>query len=227
MKTILISGGSDGLGKATALALSKKYTVIILSNDPQKTASAAQEIGCDFVVADVTDHVQLANAVKEVIAKHGKIDCLINNAGIWIEGLLESNDPEKVRKVIEVNTLGTIFLSQLIVPGMKSQKSGRIINVISGAGLSAKSERSVYFASKWAVTGFTKCLALELAPFNITVNGIYPGVIKTNLFAKAGVDKDLSKGLEVADVVRAIEFLVESPESVAIGGLEIKNILNQ
>jgi len=223
MKTILISGGSDGLGKAVALKLSKKYNVVILANDPDKIEQAAKEIGCDFKVADVTDYSSINNAVSEVIKKYKAIDYLINSAGLWIEGLLETNEPEKIRKVMDVNATGTIFLTHAVLPYMKKEKSGRIINIISQAGLEAKTERSVYMSSKWAITGFTKALAVELAGSGITVTGFYPGRMKTKLFAKAGIEKDMTNFLELVDVVRAVEFIVETPDELTIPEFGIKS----
>lgn len=221
-RIILISGGSDGLGKVAAEKLSKKYKVVILARDIQKAIRAAKQIGCDFVIADVTDYGQLNAAVSSVIKKYGRIDYLINNAGVWIEGPLETNDPEQIKRVFDVNTTGTVFLTRAVLPYMKKAKRGRIINVISQAGLAAKSDRSVYNASKWAITGFTKSLAAELIGSNITVAGFYPGSMKTNLFSKAGVKKDLSKSMKLSDVVKAIEFIVETPEDLTVPELGIK-----
>ncbi|MEK7172403.1 MAG: SDR family oxidoreductase [Patescibacteria group bacterium] len=225
MKTILISGGSSGLGQATAEKLAKKYKVVILAPDAKRIKEVAAKIGCDFQVADVTDYGQLEGAVEETIKKHGGIDVLINNAGIWIEGNLETNDPERIQKTMAVNAVGTMLLTRAVLPHMKKAGRGRIINVISQAGLTAKPERSVYNGSKWAITGFTKSLATELTGSGITVTGFYPGAMKTNLFASAGVKKNeekYSKYMELADVVRALEFVVETPEELEIPELGIK-----
>ena len=167
-KTILISGGSDGLGKALAEKLVRNNKVIILANNAEKTEKVAKELGTDFVVADVSNYQNIRSAVEEIIKRHKTIDCLINNAGLWIEGALENNDPEQIAKVMAVNATGSILLTHAVLPHMKENKKGRIINVISQAGLGAKAERSVYNASKWAMTGFTKSLAQELIPSNIS-----------------------------------------------------------
>ena len=222
MKTILISGGSDGLGKALAEKFSKKYKVIILSKNKEKTQKAAEECGCDFVIADVSNYKEVEIAVSEIIKKYEKIDYLINNAGLWIEGVLEKSDPEKIKKVIDVNTTGTIFLTHAVLPFMKLNKKGRIINVISQAGLSAKAERVVYNTSKWAITGFTKSLALELIPHNITVAGFYPGSMKTSFFEKADIKKDSSNYIELSEAVRAMEFIIETSDGLNIPELGIK-----
>lgn len=221
-KTILISGGSDGFGKAMAEKLSKKHRVVILARDAKETARVAKQIGCDFVVANVTDYKELEKAVSRITTKYGSIDCLINNAGLWTQGLLEANDPNEIVKIMSVNAIGTILLTHAVLPHMKKKKQGRIINVISQAGLNAKAERSIYNASKWAITGFTKSLAEELVGSGVSVTGFYPGPMKTNIFKKAGVKKDISKFMELPDVVRAIEFVVDTPYELAIPELGIK-----
>jgi NADP-dependent 3-hydroxy acid dehydrogenase YdfG len=221
-KVILISGGSDGLGKAIATQLVQTHVVVILAHNKERVQKAAEEIGCDFVCADVSNYTEVETAVQEVIAKYGQIDCLVNNAGFWIEGTLESNTPEDIAKALDVNTKGTIFLTKATLPYMRERKSGRIINVISQAGLYAKAERIVYYASKWAITGFTDSLRLEVAPFNISVCGFYPGAMKTNFFTKVGVTKDMSKYIELEEAVRALQFIIETPESICIPELGIK-----
>ena len=221
-KVILISGGSDGLGKALAMQLVKTHAVVILAHNKEKVEKAAEEIGCDFVCADVSNYQQVHEAVETVLQKYGQIDYLVNNAGFWIEGTLESNAPEDITKALDVNTKGTIFLTKAVLPYMREKNSGRIINVISQAGLYAKAERIVYYASKWTITGFTDSLRLEVAPYNISVCGFYPGAMKTNFFTKVGVTKDMSKYIELEEAVRALQFIIETPESVCIPELGIK-----
>lgn len=219
---ILISGGSEGLGYAIAEKFSKIHTVIILARNAQKTKKAAKELGCDFVIADVSDTGQVARAVSAVIKKHKKIDYLVNNAGLWIEGPLEKNNPKRIKEVIDVNTTGTILLTRSVLPYMRARKRGRIIMVNSQSGFYGKGERSVYNASKWAITGFTKSLQMELAGSAITVTGFYPGSMKTKLFEKAGIKKDTSKAMTVADAVRAVQFILETPDDLAIPEISIK-----
>ncbi len=223
-KVILISGGTDGLGKALAQQFAKKHQVIILGPSATQTPRVAKTIGCDYIVVDVRDAQSLTAGVRNMIKKYKRIDCLINNAGIWIEGPFAENDPEKIKEVIEVNTLGTILLSHLVVPQMKRQKVGRIINVVSQAGLHIKPQRAVYQASKWAITGFTKSLALELGSFGISVCGFYPGAMKTNFFKKFGIEKDMSKHMKLSEAVRCVEFMVETADDILIPELGVRLI---
>lgn len=222
MKTILISGGNQGLGRALAEKFASNHTVVILGRDQNKVKEAAEEIGCDFVVADVSDHTQIQAAVDSVIQKYGAIDCLINNAGLWIQGALEDNDPEQIDAAMSVNATATILLTRACLPYMKKAQKGRIINVISQSGFYGKGERSVYTASKWAIAGFTKSLQMELTGTAVTVCGFYPGSMKTEFFANAGVEKDSSKFMELSEVVRAVEFILDTPEDLSIPELGIK-----
>lgn len=223
-KIILISGGSDGLGLASAKALNKENTVIILSPEKSKCEEIKKYFDIDFVIADVTKESEVLKAVNNVIKKYGKIDTLINNAGIWIEGRLEDNQYERMKKVFDVNVLGAMNLTQKVIPHMKKLKKGRIVNVVSQAGLYPKAERSVYHASKYALRGFTDSLAIELAPLGIAVSGFYPDKMNTHFFAKAGNKKDAKNFIEVDQAVRAIEFIVETDENLNIPELGIKTL---
>src|SRR3990167_1184785 len=181
-KVTLITGGSSGLGFEIAKKLSPSSQVIIISSNEDKLKRSAQELNCEYLVCDVTKLEDIRKTVDAVVEKHGRLDVLINNAGILIEGELDSNDPNYVHKVLEVNTLGPIWFSQAVIPQMKRQKSGRIVNIISQAGKIAKAERTVYNASKFALTGFTEGLSLELAKYNIGVTGVYPWKMETKMF---------------------------------------------
>ncbi len=222
-KVILISGGSDGLGKAIAKKLAPKNQVVILSHNKEKLEAVAKEFNCDFVEAELTDYDSLKSAVTQVIEKHQTIDVLINNAGIWMEGKLEDNEPGKIKELIDVNTTGTIFLTRAVLPGMRAKKFGQIINIISQDGLCVKKDRSVYHASKWALTGFTRCLQEDLADENIKVTGVYPGLLKTNLFEKSGAKRDLTDALDPAEVALFIETVINLSNSTHIPEFSIKN----
>lgn len=203
-KTIIISGGTDGLGKSLAKLLSPANKVVILSPTKEKLLSVSKELNCDYEECDITIDSQIKQAIKNIINKYPQIDLLINCAGIWIEGPLEENSPETIESVISVNTLGTILLTHAFLPQFKKQGAGQIVNIISMAGLTTKPDRSVYYASKWAITGFTKCLRVELEPFGITVLGAYPGKMKTAMFKKAGFEKDLESAQDPNVVAQKI-----------------------
>lgn len=217
MKHVLITGGTDGIGKATARKLVVGgYKVTILGHDEEKARVAAEEIKSGYVTADVADYKQLESAVKAAEQTNGPVDILINNAGIWLSEPLTQSTPETIHKVIEVNTLGTIYGARAVVPGMQARKNGRIINVISQAGLRFGPERTVYHASKWAITGFTKALQLEVRSDHISVVGYYPGAMNTQFFAKAGDLKDRSKALDPEIAADTLVYICSLPDSVEL-----------
>lgn len=222
-KVIIITGGSEGLGLETAKLLAKENTVIILGRNEEKLK--AQDL--EYYVCDVTKPEQTENVISKIYDKYGKIDCLINNAGTWIVGKLEDNSFDKISEVIDINVKGVINMTKVIVPYMKKQGNGLIINVDSTAGINWKADYSVYTSSKWAITGFTKAMQSELLPQGIRVEGFYPGTIKTSLFAKNGLpDKDLTNALKISTAAKAIVFMVEQDDDVVITELGIKHINN-
>jgi len=225
-KVVLITGGSEGLGYETAKILAPGNSVIIIAENKSKLQKVAKELGCDFHICDVVDSKKVKETIKKVIDKYGRIDCLINNAGVWCEGELEKNTEAQISKTLEVNVLGLILFTKELIPQMKKQREGLIINISSQAGLYAKAERSVYTASKFAVTGFTESLQLELKKHGIRVTGVYPGKLRTQLFEKVGINKDLSDALEPVEVAKAIEFIVSLPATTVITELDIKSIEN-
>ncbi|OGI59808.1 hypothetical protein A3C60_01705 [Candidatus Nomurabacteria bacterium RIFCSPHIGHO2_02_FULL_37_45] len=224
-KVIVITGGNSGLGKATAKILTSKNHVIILGKNAKEVLKTAKEFKCDGIICDITDASQIKNAFSQVIKKYKKVNCLINCAGVWIKGPIEQNSPDEIQNTILVNILGTILTVNALVPQFKKQKYGRIININSQAGLNPKTERSVYNASKWAVTGFTKCLQLELAPFNISAVGFYPGFMHTSIFEKAGDHKtDFSSAMPIEKPAKALEYLVNIDDDLMINSFEMQSL---
>ncbi len=220
-KVVLITGGSDGLGKALASKLNDSYKVIVLSHNEEKLKMVATELNVDYVLADISKYEEVEKAIQTIISKYEKIDCLVNNAGVWIEGQLDETDVLEVSRIIDVNVKGTMFVTRAALPFMKDKKSGKIINVISSGGLCAKVDRSVYYPSKWALTGFTKCLQLDLSPFNINVSGFYPGLMNTNLFNIPGASRDVTNSMDPNDVAETLKFIVDAPNHIVINELAV------
>jgi short-subunit dehydrogenase len=223
MKVIVITGGSDGLGKALAEKLSKEYRVVILARNEQTLKEVATKARCDYIVCDVRDAKQVNKAFSEAAEKHGQIDVLINNAGVIVNGELVDTSDKDIENVITTNTLGSIYASKAALKYMKPQKSGLIVNVVSQSGLNARANRSIYNASKWALTGFTKALQQETAGYGVRVTGFYPGTIQTDLFAKAGIEMN-GVAITTTQAVKSIEFLLSCDEDVLIPELGIKHI---
>lgn len=207
-KVILITGGSEGLGKEIAKKLCKDNNVVILSNHQDTLEDCAKELGCDKYFCDITNVENIVSVITEIEDKYKKIDVLINNAGVWAGGELDENEYSDIAKVILVNTVGTINMTKAVLPFMKKEKSGKIININSVNGLEVKPERSIYIASKWAITGFTKAMSKELEKYNIKVIGIYPGLMKTNLFKNACAQRDMTEAMDPEKVARIAEMAV-------------------
>lgn len=221
-KTIVITGGSDGLGKTIAAKLSPNNRVFILSPNEEKLKAVAEELGCEYKVCDVRNYKQCEKVIGEI----GRVDCLVNNAGLWIQGELDQDDPARIHEVIEVNLLGVINMTKAVIPGMKQQKSGLIININSQGGFYAKAERAVYTATKWGVTGFTKSIQPELSKYGIGVTGLYPGMMQTEMFSKMGIEKDMSKGLDTEEVAKTVEFILSFDTPTLFPEIGIKHIKN-
>ncbi|MES2409119.1 MAG: SDR family oxidoreductase [Patescibacteria group bacterium] len=218
-KVVLITGGSDGLGKALAESIKEEYRVVILSHNEEKLKKVAEELEVDFAVADISKYGEVEKAIQTIIAKYKKIDYLVNNAGVWISGYLEEVNSTEIQRVIDTNVLGTMFVTRAVLPFMKEEKDGKIINVISQNGLSAKIDRSIYTASKWALTGFTKCLQMDLVHSGIAVSGFYPGLMKTNLFT--GSSRDVSHSMDPKEVAENLRFIISAPKNIIISELGV------
>lgn len=225
-KIIVITGGSDGLGKAIAKRLNNDNTVIILSNNEEKLISVSKELNCDYVLCDVTNFADVDQTINDLVKKYGKIDVLINNAGVWLAGDLTETKYDRISNCIDVNTKGPIYMTKAVLPSMISRKEGLIINVCSQASFDNDDFSTVYNASKWAMRGFNRSIQRDVAKHNIKVTGFYPGFMQTNLFKKAGNDYDTSTGLEVEKVAKSIEFIINCDEDVLIPELGIKDIEN-
>jgi short-subunit dehydrogenase len=223
-KTIIITGGSDGLGKQMAKTLSAGNNVIILSPTEEKLKKAAAEIGCDYKVADVRNYEQIEEVFEEIISEHGQVDVLINNAALWIQEELDENDPELIGDVIDVNLTGVIYSTKAIIPHFKKQKAGIIININSQAGLYTKAERAVYHASKWGMTGFTRSMQDELGKYGIKVVGIYPGKMRTEMFSKVNIEKSMDDALDTSKVADLVDKVIHLDGDVHIPELGVKSI---
>jgi short-subunit dehydrogenase len=216
-KTVIVTGGSSGLGLQIVKELKKKKCRVIVVG---KTNSD--------LICDLRDYKQIEALEKKI----DKVDILINCAGIIAYQLTEKHDPKNIEDIIKTNLLGTIYMTQMVLPKMISQNSGTILNVSSTSGLmtGGHSGESVYMASKYGVSGFTEGLKkeMEAEKRNIKVIGFYPGGMNTELFAKSGQNKDTSAFMDPNEIAKIIVFLLERPDSINIDHIIInrnKNII--
>lgn len=179
-KVVLITGASSGIGKAIGEFLhSKGFTVYGTSRNPQRITGSAFPL----LALDVRNAESIRQAVAQVIAEAGKMDVLINNAGVGITGPLEEIPAEEIKNNFETNLFGPIEVMKAVLPHMRSQKSGLIINITSIAGYMGLPYRSVYSASKGALELITEALRMEVKGFGIHITNVAPGDFATNIAA--------------------------------------------
>jgi gluconate 5-dehydrogenase len=187
-RSAIITGGSKGLGLAMAGGLaSAGASVMLVNRNASEGAQAANELSSIYKTkaisfgADITDKEQTEAMAELAMRTFGKIDILVNSAGINIRGPIDELSLNDFTAVMDVNVTGTWLASRSVVPYMKKNGSGKIINLASTLGLVGLSNRTPYASSKGAVVQMTRALALELAPFNINVNAICPGPFLTDM----------------------------------------------
>jgi NAD(P)-dependent dehydrogenase (short-subunit alcohol dehydrogenase family) len=185
-KVAIVTGSSSGIGLGSALLLARNgYITYATMRSPEKDTSikaAVQNEGLPIRVVqlDVTDDSSVKNAVNNIISEADRIDILVNNAGYGLGGALEDLAMEEVKSQYETNLFGLIRVTQAVLPTMRRQRSGRILNISSGNGIFGFPGISAYVSTKFAVEGLSEAIAYELEPFGIKVILIEPGFIRTN-----------------------------------------------
>jgi len=193
-RVALVTGASRGLGKAMALALGEAGArLALVSRDPEKlseVADAARKLGTEAVVfrADVSKEESVVQLERDVVAKLGPVNILINNAGVVVRKMCVDFTLADWNYVMDSNLTSAFLMCRSFVPGMKGRGYGRVINISSIMGHVSLPQRTAYSASKAGLLGFTRALALELAPEQITVVGISPGPFRTEMTASLGND---------------------------------------
>lgn len=177
-KVVLITGGSSGIGKSVGeYLLEKGFIVYGTSRNPQKIENHPFKL----VALDVTNIETVNAAVTEVIYKEGRLDVLVNNAGMGITGPIEETPTDEMRNVFNTNLFGTIDVMKAVLPQMREQKSGLIINVTSIAGYMGLPFRGIYSATKGALEIVTEAIRMEVKSFGIQVTNVAPGDFATNI----------------------------------------------
>jgi NAD(P)-dependent dehydrogenase (short-subunit alcohol dehydrogenase family) len=186
----VVTGANSGIGRAIAVHLaSKGYRVFgtvrrIASAEKMQAMAAAAGAEVELVELDVADDTSVSTGIADVLDQAGRIDVLVNNAGIGGNGVVEEATPEAHLEVMNVNLCGAVRCTQAVLPGMRERRSGTIVNITSIVGRFGAIAQAPYVASKWALEGLSEELALEVAPFDVRVVVIEPGITKSAIFAK-------------------------------------------
>ncbi len=207
----VVTGANSGIGRATAIHLaSQGHTVYgtVRSRDKagkllQMSADAGVEV--NLVELDIADDASVAAGFAQILAEAGRVDVLVNNAGVGGNAVAEECPPQMYLDVLNVNLCGAVRCAQAVLPGMRERRSGAIVNVTSVVGRFAAIAQSPYVASKWAFEGLSEGMAQELAPFGIRVVIVEPGVTKSAIFAK-NIDAPNQTGAYDAAYRRMFQF---------------------
>jgi 3-hydroxybutyrate dehydrogenase len=226
-RTALITGSTSGIGKGIAEALAKDGFAIVLNGlgdagaiEAQRAALArAHGVDVRFIAADMAKPAE----IEAMMARAGEVDVLVNNAGIQHVSPVETFPPEKWDAILAVNLSATFHATRLAVPGMKARGWGRIVNIASAHALVASPFKSAYVAAKHGVAGFTKSVAIEVAPHGVTVNAICPGYTLTPLVQAQIPDQARTHGMSEDEVVRKV-MLAEQPTGRFVGIDEVASL---
>ncbi|HAL11425.1 MAG TPA: short-chain dehydrogenase [Ruminococcaceae bacterium] len=219
-KVVIITGGSSGIGLCTAAALRDRGCKVYELSRRESEVEGITHLKCD-----ITDESQIAAAVEQVMAENGRIDILINNAGFGISGAVEFTETKDAQRLFDVNFFGMVRMNRAILPLMRKQGYGHIVNLSSVAAAAPIPFQTYYSAGKAAINSYTMALSNEVKPFGITVAAVMPGDIKTGFTAArqksivgddiyggrisrsvAGMEKDEQTGMDPA---KAGEFVAK------------------
>ncbi|MFC4633214.1 oxidoreductase [Dokdonia ponticola] len=192
-KIWFITGISSGLGKALAQSVIEKGDFVIGTFRKKAQVEAFNKEHIDkahSILLDITDEKSIENGIQKVISTFGRIDVLVNNAGMGFVGAIEETSTQEVRTVFEANFFGTLKLTQIVLPFMRNEKKGHIVQISSHGGIKAFAGFGIYNASKFALEGFSEALAQEVVPLGIKVSIIEPGPFRTKF---AGDNLGLAK----------------------------------
>lgn len=236
-KVAIVIGASSGIGEATAIALAAEGAAVVIaarrSDRLDDLAKRITDKGGQVlsITADVSDEAQISDLVQQTQTKFGKVDILVNNAGVMLLGMIDGANTEDWRRMINLNVLGLMYATHKVLPLMKAQGSGHIVNISSVAGRVANAGSGVYNASKWAVGAFSESLRKEVYQNNIRVTIIEPGLVATELPQHVTDPKAKEttanfygsvKNLESEDIAAAIVYAVTQPSHVNVNEILIR-----
>jgi len=205
----IITGASRGIGRAIAEAFAAEgATLCLMATDTVRLDEVKDSLGlsADQIMTlgvNVTDREACFRAVDAVLARFGRVDVLVNNAGVYRSKSFLEYSAQDFQDMLDVNLFGVLHFMQACLPGMQERKHGRIINMASTAGKWGSRNQSAYNVSKHAVVGITRCVALEASPYAVTVNAICPGFIQTDMVEALKTQVAQTTGVSPEDMVKA------------------------
>lgn len=237
-KVAAITGASSGIGEATALALVEEGAAVALgARRRDRLDELAERINSGggravAIEADIGDEKQARGFVRSAAEELGRLDFLINNAGLMLLGPVEGDDADNWRRMVDVNVLGLLYCTQEALPLIRDAGGGHIVNISSVAGRTAAFGAAVYNLTEWGVTGFSEALRQEALNSHIRVTVVEPGFVDTELqghntneFVVDAVEKsreEIGKVLEASDIARAILYVITEPEHVDVNEILIR-----
>jgi short-subunit dehydrogenase len=227
MKTILITGASDGIGKSIATKLSEqKANLILFGRDEAKlqavkTACEANGSTVETYAFDLTDNTNRRMIVDEIMARQ-KIDVLVNNAGIWHKvGDVTTLSEEKVIETINTNLTSQVLLTRQLLDQMRGHEGTAIINIVSKSGITAQAGQAAYTASKYGMKGFVDVLREDTKAEPVRISGVYQSGTRTDMFAKAGDNFEVEKFTNPDDLADVIVFMLTRPEKIWLNEVHV------
>lgn len=227
-KVAVVTGAGRGIGRSIALALARAGAdVVLAARSGDELLAVAREISAaggkaEAIPTDVSREADVEQLFRRVREQRGRVDILINNAGIGAFGLLAEISAADFDQVLAVNLRGTFLCSREAMRLMKEKQSGYIINISSSVGIKGYPNQSAYTASKHGIMGLTKSLAVEAQPDGIRVSAVLPGAVNTDLIGDARPDLDRAQLLQPEDIAQTVLFLLSLPERAAIDEIYIR-----
>jgi NADP-dependent 3-hydroxy acid dehydrogenase YdfG len=223
---VVITGASSGIGEACARSFSAAGHPLLLVARRLDRLQALNLPNTICAQVDVTDRPKLKEAIENAVAKYGPVDCLVNNAGVMLLGKVQTQDPEEWQRMFDVNLMGVLNGTHVVLPSMIERRGGTIVNISSIAGRKTLPDHAVYCATKFAVHAFTEQIREEVSQYDVRLVNIAPGVVETELLSHS-TDKqivadykswksNMGQPMESEDISRSIMFAYQQPQRVCI-----------
>jgi NAD(P)-dependent dehydrogenase (short-subunit alcohol dehydrogenase family) len=227
-KVVVVTGGAMGIGRATVLQLAEEGASVVVVDIDEKLGEATSrdarknKTEAIFVKGDVTKEADVERVVSKALAKFRRIDALVNNAGVVLIAEVEGTARPDFDRVVDINFKGAFFCSKAVIPVMKKQGGGTIVNLASVSAHIGQPEHAAYAGTKGAVLSMTRAMAVELAPFNIRVNSVSPGAVDTPMLRSDMKRQSKIRGIPVDEVRKefsseSVMKRISSPDEIAKG----------